>query len=155
VLPVLEPNSAEEEADLAMSERDLPDLVLAGAGAEVSGDDDQPELEQNDQLDLVEQVKPELPRSHVVEVVGSEEAKERGQQPAYTRTVSTREITFTCMVCKQTVTQQRYPGHTPLYCSDGCKGERQQEQIRERVARHREKKKAAGNTHSQGSVTSL
>jgi hypothetical protein len=57
------------------------------------------------------------------------------------------------IVCKQTVTQQRYPGHTPLYCSDGCKGERQQEQTRERVARHREKKKAAAAAKSTSQNT--
>jgi hypothetical protein len=40
------------------------------------------------------------------------------------------------LVCGETVIQQRYPGHTPLYCSQFCKDER--------VARHGEKKKAAG-----------
>ncbi len=88
-------------------------------------------------------------QSHIVEVIGSAEAKGRGQQPAYSREVFTREVSI---VCKQTVTQQRYPGHTPLYCGPDCQGERQREKTRERVARHWEKK-AAGNKTSQGAVT--
>jgi hypothetical protein len=113
----------------------------------------------NDQVELRETGRDNPPdlvqrRSHIVEVVGSDEAKKRGQQPAYSREVFTREVTFTCVVCKNTVTQQRYPGHTPLYCSEGCREERRRERTRERVARHREKKKAeVGNKTSQEIVT--
>jgi hypothetical protein len=102
-----------------------------------------PSLDQ--QLQVLRQVEHtafEPRRSHVVDVIGSAEAKVRGQEPAYHREVWTRPITFTCVVCGDTVTQQRYPGHTPLYCSDTCKEERVAAKTRERVARHREKKKA-------------
>ena len=37
--------------------------------------------------------------------------------------------------CQQTVTQQRFPGPLPAYCSDGCKAEARREQMRERVRR--------------------
>jgi hypothetical protein len=107
--------------------------------------DDQPGFDQGDQPE------PELRQSHLVEVVGSDEAKGRGQQPAYSREVFTREVTFTCIVCNTTVAQQRFPGHTPLYCSQFCKEERVAARTRERVARHREKKKVEAAAQEQSS----
>ena len=131
----------------ADDEPDLPDIAFAGDGADVPGEDQGSEAKlanqnQNDLLEFDQGNQPKQQRSHIVEVVGSAEAKERGQQPAYSREVFTRPVTFTCIVCGETVTQQRYPGHTPLYCSDACKDERVAERTRERVARHREKKRA-------------
>ncbi|HEX7736494.1 MAG TPA: hypothetical protein VF458_16715, partial [Ktedonobacteraceae bacterium] len=141
-----EPAASDQENQVE-PETEAPDIILAGAGAEVPGDGQVEELE----IDQADQPEPRL--SHVVYVIGSEEAKGRGQQPAYSREVFTREVTFTCVVCKQTVTQQRYPGNPPLYCSDACKGERQRERTRERVAKHRkEKKKVIGNNPSQENV---
>jgi hypothetical protein len=149
-----------------VSEQDLPDIALAGVGAEVAGGDQVregelavPDQENPLEFDRGEQPEPEPRRSHVVEVVGNDGAKERGQQAAYSREVFTRPVTFTCIVCQETVTQQRYPGHTPLYCSEGCREERMAAKTRERVAKHREKKKAeaeaaASNKLSQGGVTS-
>jgi hypothetical protein len=59
------------------------------------------------------------------------------------------------IVCGETVTQQHYPGHKPLYCSEGCKEDRQREKTRERVAKHRKEKKAeVGNSTSREHVTS-
>lgn len=112
------------------------------SGPEVAGEASQSKQEEREQPDQGDQREPEQQHSHTIQIVGNAEAKRRGQPPAYSRTVSTRLVTFTCIVCEQTVTQQRYPGHTPLYCSDACKEERVAARTRERVARHREKKKA-------------
>ena len=94
-----------------LSEHDLPDIIVAGVGAEVPGE------AQADQDQVLEPMlaEPEKPRSHVVEVIGGSEAKERGQQPAYSREVFTREVTFTCIVCGDTVTQQRFPVSLPRF----------------------------------------
>lgn len=124
------------------AQHDQPDLAIAGAGAEVAGDDQVSEeditlasQDQDNQLEL------ETRQSHIIEVVGNSEAKGRGRQAAYSREVFTRPVTFTCIVCSKTVTQQRYPSHTPLYCSEGCREARQRERTRERVAKHRKEKK--------------
>jgi hypothetical protein len=47
------------------------------------------------------------------------------QQPrhAYSRMLTTRLVTFTCRQCGQQVSQQRFPGPTPRYCSEACKQE--------------------------------
>lgn len=55
----------------------------------------------------------------------------------YSRTITTRPLTFTCRWCQRTVTQQRFPGPLPAYCSEECKMEAQREQTRERVRRYR------------------
>jgi len=39
----------------------------------------------------------------------------------YERTVTSRPVTFTCLYCEQTVTQERMPGPSPAYCSDRCR----------------------------------
>ena len=59
---------------------------------------------------------------------------------AFTRTISTRDKTFTCAQCGQTVTEQRYPGHMPLYCS-ACVDEVRKQQTRDRVNRLRERRR--------------
>ena len=147
----LAPGQDQVEA-LPIGDADVPDLIVASVAIPGEMQADQ---FQDDLLEL-KPVEPAKPRSHVVEVIGGSEAKERGQQPAYSREVFTREVTFTCIVCGDTVTQQRYTGHTPLYCSQGCKDERVAEKTRERVAKHRERKKAAiGNMHSQEGVTNV
>ncbi|MDZ4877669.1 MAG: hypothetical protein CLLPBCKN_007104 [Chroococcidiopsis cubana SAG 39.79] len=53
------------------------------------------------------------------------------QQKQHARRVNTREVTFTCTVCEQTVTQHRFPGPVPLYCSNECKQTARREQMRE------------------------
>lgn len=176
-------------AEDAVTESDLPDIDLSGAGADVLGENQPHEealAELGDEIHLFEQTlerwgrerkapgldvageasqskqgerkqpdqgdqrEPEQRKSHTVQVVGNAEARARGQQAAYSRQVFTRPITFTCIVCEQTVTQQRYPGHTPLYCSDACQEERVVARTRERVARHREKKKAEAAAQDMG-----
>jgi hypothetical protein len=59
----------------------------------------------------------------------------------YTRTISTRPLTVTCRWCQRTVTQQRFPGPLPAYCSEECKAEAKREQTRERVRRYRARQK--------------
>jgi len=58
---------------------------------------------------------------------------------SYTREIATRPIRFTCAWCQDTVTQQRFPGPLPAYCSKTCKKEAQRAQTREGVRRYRER----------------
>lgn len=85
-------------------------------------------------------------QSKIISVYGDHLAKEKNRIPAYTRMLSTRLITFTCKVCGTTVTQERYPSHEPLYCSDACQmqGTRAKKRERERIrrAKEREQKQA-------------
>jgi hypothetical protein len=55
-----------------------------------------------------------------------------------TRVYTSRAITFTCRQCGRIVTEQRFPSHTPLYCSNpACKQEATRKKTRERVAKYR------------------
>lgn len=67
----------------------------------------------------------------------------QAEQPAYERTVVMREVTFTCIVCQKQVTQLRYPGPLPGYCSEHCRAERASILNQERVRKQREKRQAA------------
>jgi hypothetical protein len=53
------------------------------------------------------------------------------------RHVNAKEITFTCALCNQTVTQWRFPGPLPKYCSESCKGEARRESQRELMRQRR------------------
>lgn len=44
------------------------------------------------------------------------------QVKPYERVVTSRDVTFTCKQCIQTVIQERMPGPLPSYCSDRCRG---------------------------------
>jgi len=60
-------------------------------------------------------------------------------QQLVNRRIKKRAITFTCSVCGETVTQQRFPSHVPKYCSAACQASQQnqatkREQTRLRVA---------------------
>jgi len=81
--------------------------------------------------------------SQSVAVIGDNAARARGATPAFHRTRTTREMTFTCAWCTQTVTQQRYPSPKPMYCSEICEQEAQREKTRLRVQRLREKQRDA------------
>lgn len=59
--------------------------------------------------------------------------------PGYSRTITSRTIRFTCQQCGDRVTQERFPGPAPVYCSADCKQEAQRVQTRERVRRYRER----------------
>ncbi len=91
-------------------------------------------------------------QSQFVDVYGDQFARARKNAlPAYQRIIHTRPVTFTCMKCNQTVTQQRYPGRTPLYCSDICAGEAERAKTAERTRRYRERK-ATQQKASQGEM---
>lgn len=71
---------------------------------------------------------------------------EKQTQPLSTNTAqkmavrSTRPITFTCQQCGEEVTEERYPSHTPLYCSKpGCRAEATRIKTRQRVAAWRKR----------------
>src|SRR5262245_61963086 len=67
----------------------------------------------------------------------------QAEQQAYERTVTMREVTFTCIVCHQQTTQLRYPGPLPRYCSEDCRTVQAQILNQERVRKQREKRQAA------------
>jgi tetratricopeptide (TPR) repeat protein len=58
-------------------------------------------------------------------------------QVAYTRMVRTREVTFTCTICGQTVTQLHYPSGRIKYCSEACRAIRATQRHEVRVAKQR------------------
>ncbi|MFL5624274.1 MAG: hypothetical protein ACJ788_01600 [Ktedonobacteraceae bacterium] len=62
------------------------------------------------------------------------------QSTGYTRTITARDVTFTCSRCGQEVTKVQFPGPTPRYC-DTCAKEVEREKTRARVARLRERQK--------------
>ncbi len=68
-----------------------------------------------------------------VRVYGQSEAA------AYTRTIATREVVFTCLRCQQERHELRYPGPLPKYCPS-CKLQVAEEREALRVQRQREKR---------------
>jgi len=60
------------------------------------------------------------PEQRTVEIFGAHAEIRAYDNPVYTRTVTTRPVTFTCAVCARTLTQQRFPGPLPRYCGAGC-----------------------------------
>ncbi|GAC1396171.1 MAG: hypothetical protein NVSMB65_15310 [Chloroflexota bacterium] len=79
----------------------------------------------------------------VVEVFGALADVLPYDSPVYRRTICTRAVIFTCQRCGQTVTQQRYPGPVPRYCSSFCQRRVQQDQTRTRVQRLRARRRHA------------
>jgi hypothetical protein len=82
-------------------------------------------------------------QSQVVEVFGDQRAKDTRSylDPAYRRTIHRRSVTFTCIGCGKTVTQERFPSPTPSSCSETCRMEARRNTIRESVRRHRATKR--------------
>lgn len=76
----------------------------------------------------------------VVAVYGDHVAKEKNRIPAYERVIETREITFTCKICKKSVTQERFPSKN-LYCGEECQREGKRIKTRKRVQKLREKRR--------------
>ncbi len=64
-------------------------------------------------------------QSKRVRVQGYASARTVWGVPSYTREIATRPIRFTCAWYQATVTQQRFPGPLPAYCSEDCKKETQ------------------------------
>lgn len=63
------------------------------------------------------------------------------EQIAYIRTIRMREVTFTCTICGQIVTQLHYPSGRIKYCSEACRAVKAAQVQEERVARQREKRR--------------
>jgi len=80
-------------------------------------------------------------QSKRVRVQGHASARTVWGVPSYTREIATRPIRFTCAWCESTVTQQRFPGPLPAYCSEDCTKDAQRAQTRERVRRYRERQR--------------
>jgi len=80
-------------------------------------------------------------QSKRVRVQGYASARTVWGVPSYTREIAARPIRFTCAWCQATVTQQRFHGPLPVYCSEDCKKEAQRAQTRERVRRYRERQR--------------
>ncbi len=80
-------------------------------------------------------------QSKRVRVQGHASARTIWGVPSYTREIATRPIWFICAWCENMVTQQRFPGPLPVYCSEECKKEAQRVQTRERVRRYRERQR--------------
>jgi len=80
-------------------------------------------------------------QSKRVRVQGHASARTVWGVSSYTREITTRPIRFICAWCENTVTQQRFPGPLPVYCSEDCKKEAQRAQTRERVRRYRERQR--------------
>lgn len=93
------------------------------------------------------------PREQRTIVVAGKSDTRRHPQRAYSRTIQTRPVTFVCARCQSTVTQQRFPGPTPRYCSAGCAEAAEAEQNRARVRRHRARQ-WQGRTRSSQSASS-
>lgn len=64
----------------------------------------------------------------------------REQVKDYNRTITAKDVTYTCSRCGREVTKSVFPGATPKHCDD-CKPIIQHEQMLERVKRHRAGKK--------------
>ncbi len=78
--------------------------------------------------------------SQVVSVRGDTTAKQRNEQPAYSRVSIMREVAFACRRCGQDVCELRYPGPLPKYCPS-CRALIEQVRNEERVRRQRERRK--------------
>jgi hypothetical protein len=71
--------------------------------------------------------------SKLYEVYGS---YSKEHDPAYTRRVTARTVTFNCAICGAPVVRECYPGQLLKYCgSEDCK----REAVRLRVEKHRAK----------------
>jgi hypothetical protein len=79
--------------------------------------------------------QPPLTASKRIAVPGAKQPRQ-----AYSRTLTTRLVTFTCRHCGKQVSQQRFPGPRPCYCTEACKQEATRVGIRTRVQRFRERK---------------
>lgn len=81
------------------------------------------------------------PVSKRVEVPGATKPR-----AAFRRTIHTRLVTFTCEQCGTTVSQQRFPGPHPRYCTEACKQEAMRVGTLARVHRFRAKQRVGGES---------
>jgi hypothetical protein len=59
---------------------------------------------------------------------------------AFTRVITTRPVTFTCVECGNTYTVEQYPGPSPTVC-ETCWPERRRRQKRDAARRRRERER--------------
>jgi hypothetical protein len=60
------------------------------------------------------------------------------RQKAHRRLVASRPVTFTCLLCNEAVTQERFPGPRPRYCSAPCRDQARRDRQRALMRRRRE-----------------
>lgn len=72
-------------------------------------------------------------------------AGERQLRQAYSRTLTTRLVTFTCQQCGKQVSQQRFPGPAPRYCTEACKQKARRVGTLARVHRFRARRQEKSN----------
>ncbi len=65
---------------------------------------------------------------------------------AYQRTLTEREVTFTCQECGRTVTQLQYPGPRRRYCTMECVAAANSRTSLVRMRQLRERRKKAAQT---------
>ncbi len=112
-----------------------PPLSSSPASAAAASHDLAPATEASDpRMEETGEAQP-LDRLLVEEMKGEDEA---GSVQCQIRVYTSRAITFTCVQCGREVTEQRFPSHTPLYCSNpACKKEGNRLKTRARVEKHR------------------
>lgn len=127
-LAMLEQRLGPEHPKTRQVRQEAAALIKPGGASDAAG------LPTPDRLDKEEQDQPVQQRKIAV----SGNAKPgQPRQHAYTRTIQTRLVTFTCAWCGHTVKEQRYPGPRPAYCSTRCEQEARRAQTREQVQRFR------------------
>jgi tetratricopeptide (TPR) repeat protein/transcriptional regulator with XRE-family HTH domain len=70
-------------------------------------------------------------------------------QMAYTRLVRMRDVTFTCTMCGQTITQLHHPSGRIKYCSEACRATSAAQRHQVRAAKQREQRRIARGARSQ------
>ena len=89
--------------------------------------------------------------SKLVDVYGDTVAKAHAHpRVAYQRMISTRQVTFVCIICGKTVTQHRYPGRPPSYCSETCEEEGRRKKTQQRVKKLRTRRKMTQEQKTAG-----
>ncbi len=89
--------------------------------------------------------EPQSPEHQAVNVYG------QSDMAAYTRTLSTREVVFTCVRCQQEQREWRYPGPLPKYCPS-CKQQVAEEREALRVQNQRERRQAEAAQRRQRNI---
>lgn len=113
------PNHSEKRLDTSSSQDDIFWAGHSATEAETrenslgtsSDEDDIPLLSTTSMPNTVTE-SPSKQKSVVVKV---------SQVKGYERVIDLRPVTFTCLHCGQTVTQERMPGPLPAYCSERCR----------------------------------
>ena len=82
-----------------------------------------------------------VPRAQEVAVFGQAADVLPDDRPAFRRRWVTQPLTFTCVQCHKTVTQERYPGPVPRYCSQACKDVSAAAKVEEIRAKDRDRKR--------------